>query len=503
MLSLSHLGLKALSGEAMHIFCRCSLAGLFALTVVASHAQVIRVEAETATLTGPDVRVVGAPAATPQALAPTTTKPSSAPLKFSGGGYITGFTNTSDHATLQVVAKNGGLYRLSAAYHCQGKRGYDISVNGLSISGIFASSSKPDFSVQDMGEVELNAGSNELTINRGWGYVDYDYFDLTSLGTPPAPRMPSALPADADVSPAARALLLKLDHSFGKTTLMGVYSNQDADYVLKTTGVRPAIMGGDLIDYSPQRANHQQKPNHEIDRLIADAKDGYLLTLSWHWASPSGQMNTEAEPWWKSFYTEATTYDVSQVLANPNSKEYALMLSDIDTIAVQLRKLQDAGIPVLWRPLHEASGGWFWWGAKGPKAFIQLWQIVFDRLTKVDGIHNLLWVYTGDGDPLWYPGDKYVDVIGLDEYPKDLRDPQSNFWDVLQQQHEGSKIVTISEFGGVPDVPRMQRMGEYWSYAVSWSGGEGPRKNTPEEVQRIYSSAGVTTLPAPAAAQQP
>ena len=370
------------------------MAGLFALIAAGSHAQVIRVEAETATLTGPDLRVAGAAqaASLPQQASVTgaPTAKAAATLKFSGAGYLTGFLNTSDHATLQITVKSGGLYRVAAAYHCEGKRGYEISVNGLSIAGVFASSNKTSFSVQDLGEVELNAGSNELTINRGWGYVDYDYFDLTPVAKPAAPRMPSALPVDPEVSAGARALLLNFDQSFGKTTILGVYSNQDADYVLKTTGVRPAIMGGDLIDYSPQRAIHQQKPNHEIDRLIADSKDGYMLTLSWHWASPSGQMNTEAEPWWKSFYTEATTYDLSQVLADANGKEYALMLSDIDAIAVQLRKLQDAGIPVLWRPLHEASGGWFWWGAKGPKAFIQLWQVLFDRLTKVDGNHTIL-----------------------------------------------------------------------------------------------------------------
>lgn len=393
--------------------------------------------------------------------------------------------------------KSAGLYRLSVAYRCEGRRGYEIGVNGLTLSGVFPGSDSLEFSVQDLGVVELAAGSNQLWIGRGWGQVDYDYFDLMPAGSPFPPRMPAASPVDGEVSPAARALLLNLDRSFGKTTMLGVYSDQDADYVLQTTGVRPAMMGGDLIDYSPQRAVHRQKPNREIERLLADAKNGYMLTLCWHWASPSGQMDTEAEPWWKSFYTEATNYDLAQVLADPNGKEYALMLSDIDAIATQLRRLQDAGIPVLWRPLHEASGGWFWWGAKGPKAFIQLWQIVFDRLTKVDGIHNLIWVYTGDGDPRWYPGDKYVDVIGLDAYPKDLQDPQSGFWEILERQHEGSKLVTLSEFGGVPDIPRMQRMGEFWSYAVSWSGSEGPRKNTPEEVKRIYSSPRVTTLPPP------
>jgi mannan endo-1,4-beta-mannosidase len=170
-------------------------------------------------------------------------------------------------------------------------------------------------------------------------------------------------------------------------------------------------------------------------------------------------------------------------------------LSDIDTIAIQLRRLQDANVPVLWRPLHEAEGGWFWWGAKGPKPFVQLWQLLYERLTKTDGIHNLIWVYTSGGDPAWYPGDAYVDVVGIDAYPKDLRDPEGQLWDTLRQQFGDRKVITISEFGGVPDIPRMQRMGEFWSYAVSWSDQEGPKKNSPEELKRILASPGVMTMP--------
>ena len=52
-------------------------------------------------------------------------------------------------------------------------------------------------------------------------------------------------------------------------------------------------------------------------------------------------------------------------LADPAGEDYALLLRDIDAIAVELQKFEDAGVPVIWRPLHEAQGGWFWWGAQG------------------------------------------------------------------------------------------------------------------------------------------
>ena len=60
---------------------------------------------------------------------------------------------------------------------------------------------------------------------------------------------------------------------------------------------------------------------------------------------------------------------------------YDLLIRDIDAIAEQLKRLQDAGVPVLWRPLHEASGGWFWWGNAGAEAYKELYVLLYDRLT--------------------------------------------------------------------------------------------------------------------------
>jgi mannan endo-1,4-beta-mannosidase len=146
---------------------------------------------------------------------------------------------------------------------------------------------------------------------------------------------------------------------------------------------------------------------------------------------------------------------------------------------------------VLWRPLHEAEGGWFWWGAKGPQSFVKLWRLLHDRLTKVDHLHNLIWVYTSGGDAAWYPGDEFVDVVGVDDYPIDLRDSCSVDWENLQAQFAGRKLLAISEFGGVPDIDRMKKLGEFWSYFVSWAGPLGPRKNDANELRRIYNSPAV------------
>jgi mannan endo-1,4-beta-mannosidase len=455
----------------------------------ACEAQTIRLEAETGSLLGPNIRAI---------VSPITGSPLAADV--SGTGYVTGFQTDADEDVLKTVVKTGGLYRVSLGYRATTRKGYELQVNDLRLSGAVPATPKGAFGEEAIGTVELNAGANEITLHKGWGFYDVDYVELTPAGPVRPIARPTSTPSDPQVTAEGRQLLARLDEAYGKTSMMGVYKDRDAQYVLDRTGARPSIMGGDLLSYSPQEVAHGSHPERgaEVERLIARAGEGYVITLSWHWCSPSGLLETKEEPWFRGFYTAATRFDLAKAMADPDSSDYALLLRDIDAIAVQLRKLQDADVPVLWRPLHEAEGGWFWWGAKGPKPFVQLWQILYDRLTKTDGIHNLIWVYTSGGDPAWYPGDAYVDVVGIDAYPKDLRDPQGQLWDTLRTQFGDRKVLAISEFGGVPDIPRMQRMGEFWSYAVSWSDQEGPKKNSPDELRRILGSPGLEMLPAPA-----
>ncbi len=448
-------------------------------------AQQFRLGAAAAQLHGPDLHLVVPTDSATQASPPVS--------------YISGFANEADYADFSVNATSGGLYDLSIAFRSPGKKGFAVKVNGLEIAGMVASTPGRDFVLQSAGLVELEKGKNIVEIEKGWGYYEVASIQLTpSAGASGPPRI-SAVAVDPQITPEAAALLRRLDSEYGKAAFLGVYSAVDASYVAEKTGVLPSIMGGDLLAYSPQEVAHGSHPEKadEVGRLIAASKAGYIVTLSWHWCSPTGLIDSKEKPWWRGFYTDATNFDLERTLADPTSADYATMLSDIDSIAVQLRRLQDAHVPVLWRPLHEASGGWFWWGAKGPKPFVQLWHLLYDRLTAVDGIHNLVWVYTGDGDTTWYPGDPYADVIGIDAYPKDLRDPQSGLWTAMRRSYGDRKLLTISEFGGVPDVPRMQRMGEFWSYAVSWSGKEGPRKNADADLKRIYTSPDVITMPLP------
>jgi mannan endo-1,4-beta-mannosidase len=94
-------------------------------------------------------------------------------------------------------------------------------------------------------------------------------------------------------------------------------------------------------------------------------------------------------------------------------------MRELDRLADGLQELKNAGVVVLWRPFHEMNGDWFWWCGKEPDSFIRVWRHMFDYFTKTKGLDNLLWVYApnhGDKTAAYYPGDDYVDLIGLDAY---------------------------------------------------------------------------------------
>jgi mannan endo-1,4-beta-mannosidase len=168
------------------------------------------------------------------------------------------------------------------------------------------------------------------------------------------------------------------------------------------------------MDYSPSRVKHGTVGT-AVEEAITHHNRGGIVSVLWHWNAPTGLYDTEENRWWSGFYTRATDLDVAAALSDTTNANYTLIIRDIDTIAVQLKRLQIAGVPVLFRPLHEAEGAWFWWGAKGPEACKKLWALLYSRLTDHHGINNLIWVWNSIL-PEWYPGDSTVDIMSADVY---------------------------------------------------------------------------------------
>eukprot|EP00475_Leptophrys_vorax_P012800 TRINITY_DN1917_c0_g1_i1.p1 TRINITY_DN1917_c0_g1~~TRINITY_DN1917_c0_g1_i1.p1 ORF type:complete len:395 (-),score=107.86 TRINITY_DN1917_c0_g1_i1:26-1210(-) len=359
-----------------------------------------------------------------------------------------------------------GLYDLVLRYASPyGPKQYQISVNGEAISGGLSQTS--DWADQSCGKAYPLDGDNEIVLQKGWGYFDVDYIELTHT-VPVDPLKPPAVLSDPNATVEAQQLHQKLIDNYGSAMFSGDYDFEHDDQdLLNLTGRYPAILGGDFMDYSPSRLPYEN-PGNATETWIERVEEyGFIMKMVWHWNAPTDLKPDQ--PWYKGFYTYATTFNVSYAMGNQSSEDYQLILRDLDAIAIQLKKFQDAGIAVLWRPLHEAEGGWFWWGAQGPEAYIELYRLMYDRFVNLHGLHNLLWIHNSVNAD-WYPGDDVVDIIGVDQYPSDVSDPVSSLWDELQSRFDGKKLLALTEFGGVPDVEKMFLYGSKWSFFVTWPG---------------------------------
>jgi len=489
-------------GETVPVASKSTLLPLSNIELQPSPLGALRLEAGEGTLSGDGLRL--------------------AALQEQGSGYTyaTGF-DSKDDIIRWAFASDAGFYQVKLGYRSEnGEKAYLLGLDGLHVEGRFKATNV--FSSLNAGRYWLDSGDHLVTLGGGWLYYDIAYVELTPVAAPQPPKKFVPVPADEQLSLQARNLLNYLASEYGERTLSGQEALKEHRKIERRVGYSPAILSADLVEYSPSRieytANHKGVESSGLDGLVsrmremftntpegggltesliqAAQQDRNIVTLLWHWNAPMHLPNTQDKPWWSGFYTRATNFDVAAALADTNSVEYKAILSDIDAIALQLKKMQQAGIPILWRPLHEPEGRWFWWGAKGPEAFKALWKLLFDRLTVHHQLHNLIWVLSSE-DSGWYPGDEYVDIIGVDAYPADLSDPLVTRWDALIERYDGKKLIALTEFGGVPDINRMHKHGVWWSYFVSWTdryGDFGPALMSDEQLRDRYSSESVITL---------
>ena len=354
-----------------------------------------------------------------------------------------------------------------------------IEVSGL-VGGESYTLVLPKGAVQGMGENQLPA--EEIRLSFSMKYIE--------------PYVPSVLnPAktltNPNASKEAQNVYAFLCEQSGKKTLSGAQSshsnkNDFVDFIAQQTGHQPALAGYDFIflHYSPTPEGWTWEQNYND---ISAAKEQWeangLVNYMWHWNVP------ETEKAWKdgdadsyAFYSDQTSFDIVEAL-KPGTWQNEFIMQDIKEAAGYLQLLEDENIPVIWRPLHEAAGNydiyggngaWFWWGRSGAEPCKQLWKLLYDQLVGVYGLDNLIWVWTVDV-PVgaedkwadWYPGDEYVDIVGVDIYASDT-DAKTRQYQALVDLTKGGKLVTISECGNIPDPDKCMDAGNKWSWFMVW-----------------------------------
>jgi mannan endo-1,4-beta-mannosidase len=291
--------------------------------------------------------------------------------------------------------------------------------------------------------------------------------------------------SNSNASSEAVKLYNYLTSQYGKKTISGAMANVNnnndfAGWVSAQSGAYPGLTCYDFIHlpYSGQNWIDYS----DITPAKTQWQNGGIVAYMWHWVVPANEEDYRNGNYTK--YSYSNTFDINAALTD-GTWQNEFINKDIAKVAGYLKLLKDAGIPVLWRPLHEAAGDyannvWFWWGKQGVDATKKLWNYLYDKLTNTYGLNNLIWVWTvqttDSSNQLAsisklkeaYPGDSVVDILSTDTYNSTSETSNIDEYKLLWQLGGGKKLVALGETGLVQNFDKCYSDGAYWAYFMIW-----------------------------------
>lgn len=291
-----------------------------------------------------------------------------------------------------------------------------------------------------------------------------------------------------DATEGAVKLYNFLKENYGSKTISGVQTGDmtgslkaqlDVKAVYDKSDKYPALVGLDLLMATGHQSDESWFMSYTENSIkIAEElwKEGGIPAFTWHWKVGKDSV----------FYTKDTNFDFTKGFLSgtttwdTSSETYKLLVADIDKISKHFQRLQTQGIAAIWRPIHEAAGGWFWWGSKGAEAYKALYALVYDRMVNTNGLKNLIWVWNIERDPAigydykalngaWYPGDEYVDIIGVDIYNSAFDyNSNVNSYNKIVSEMGTNKIIALTENGPIVTPDNMEKDKAVWSWWMPW-----------------------------------
>jgi mannan endo-1,4-beta-mannosidase len=315
---------------------------------------------------------------------------------------------------------------------------------------------------------------------------------LTVLAAGCAAAQPAAEPKPCEpVNPRAtaeaRALLKTICSISGTFILSGQHNfpntaSRFSDHAAEVTGKYPYVWGS---DFGFTRSGKDSIGAR--DAIMEEAKRQYaagsIITLMWHAVRPT---DNEPNVWNSSVQGKLTDAEWAE-LVTPGTALNQRWTAQIDNVARYLKRLQEAKVPVLWRPYHEANHGWAWWGGRpGEKGFQALYKLMYDRYVNYHHLDNLVWVWDSKtpGGPVepyagYYPGPRYCDILATDAY--------SGF---AQSHHDDlaalakGRPIALGEVGRAP-TPEILKKQPLWTWFMVWT-DYFDSANKPESMVELY-----------------
>ena len=275
---------------------------------------------------------------------------------------------------------------------------------------------------------------------------------------------------------------------WGKQVLSGCqarwdYNTTDADGIYERADKYPAI---NIFDFQHFR---QRNLNYMGPTAKAWHDAGGIVGFIWHWSVPVSADLSPKDGF--AFYTPSgaegrrpgTLFSAKRAVQE-GTPEQRVINENLDTIVRYLLHYQQQGIPILWRPFHEAAGNtnrggkaWFWWGNDGAEAFKQLY-LYTQRYLMERGVHNLIYIWTSElDDDDWYPGDAYVDIVARDQYhaPSQHGSFKQQYDILFKQQYDilrrkyPTKMLALAECDCVPSAQAMESDDARWLFVAPWT----------------------------------
>ncbi|MCC8408582.1 hypothetical protein LJ707_06550 [Mucilaginibacter sp. UR6-1] len=427
-------------------------------------------------------------------------------------------TLTNGASVVSNSASSGGAYvnlqggNVSVTVNVPSSGNYDVYIRVAAPSGVktnnyYIDNTTGSFTVQQsanyqdfkLATANLAAGNHTIQVRANWGWINVDNVRLVSVSA--ATYNLKTTLANTASSTATQQLFAYMRQQFRTRVISGQTDGAEFTFIKNLTGRTPLLRGYDMQPYSPRYpyswdsscgcqsfgANLSATNTNDAIAWYNNNAKKPIIQFQWHWHSPMG-----GSPGTNTFYTSDTNFDVTRAVTQ-GTAEYTATIRDIDAIAVQLKKLRDAGVPVLWRPLHEVGGTWFWWSAKGPAAFKSLWNLMYDRLTNYHQLNNLIWVWNGN-DANWYVGNDKCDVASIDYYGTPFTYPVvKDEYDKIYAITGGTKILGMSENGSIPNIDQAFSQDVTWAFFMTWY-DHITSANTNAMVQSFYTNPKVITL---------
>lgn len=451
----------------------------------------------------------------------------------SGGKYVY-LEKNEESISVTVPAESAGMYNVSIRYSAPfGDKVQNLYVNGVDQGQCsFLETAEGEWVDLNFGSVKLNEGDNTIMIKGSWGWTNFDYVAVESA-TLPDIYASDVTCCDKDATTETQNLMSYLGSVYGKHIISGqqeiyMYGPHDFeyefDYIKDKTGKLPAIRGFDFLNCANILYGSE---DGTTDRMIDWVKNkNGIITSSWHVTVPNDFTNYEIGvtkvDWSNATYDpKKTDFDTAKAVVE-GTKEYEYYMLCLEALAEQIQKLQDANVPIILRPLHEAEGGggesgsWFWWGKAGSAVYKDLWKLTYNTLTEKYGLHNIIWEwnsYAYATSENWYPGDEYVDLIAYDKYnctdwstgsPVLVHNDSaisSTFYTIMEK-YGSKKMVAMAENDSIPTLNNLVTEKAGWLYFCPWYDGgsddtnflSNPMFNKEEDLIEIYQSDYCITL---------